>query len=180
MDQRLPPCAHRAPRLPVLYTNTSTAQGSLQATTWPLHPNAAYRPLPSVMAGMPTSTAQGPLQTTPWPHHPDAAYRPLMLATARMTTSDHGQTSTVGYSSSPYSMHQTLSQMGIASPGHVTRWWVREGHDGENGGVSYWPFPYNRPMPCGSDSETQDDSFLLPQPTERQMPALVERQMPGG
>jgi hypothetical protein len=154
MDQRLPLCAHRAPLLPVPYTNTSTAQGSLQATTWPLHPDATYRPLPLVTAGMPTSTAQGPLQTTSWPHHPDAAYKPLIPATAGMTTSDHGQTSTIGYSCSPYSMHQTLSQIGIASPGHVTRWWVREGRDGENGGVSYWLFPYNGPIPCGSDSET--------------------------
>jgi hypothetical protein len=34
------------------------------------------------------------------------------------------------------------------------------------------------PMPCGSDSETQDDRFPLPQTREMQMPAMGLRQMP--
>jgi len=142
MDQRPPPYAHGAPRLPV----------------------------PS----MTTSTAQVSLHTAPWPHHPYAAYRPLLPSTARMTTSDHGQTSYAGYFSSPYSVPPTFSQMGITLPGHVTRWWVREGHDGISphwANMPYFPYTYTGPTPCGSDSETHDDRFPLPQLGERQMPA---------
>jgi hypothetical protein len=72
MDQRPPACAHRAPRLPVPCTTTST---------------------PAMSAA---------LHTTSWPHHPDAVYRPLPPGTAGMSSSDLGQTSAVGYSPSPY------------------------------------------------------------------------------
>jgi hypothetical protein len=136
MDQRLPPCAHRAPRLPVPPTTMSTYPA--------------------------------PLYTAAWPHHPDAAYRPLLPDTAGMTMSHHGQTSTAGYSS-PYSVPPTLSQMGITSPGHVARWCAPEGYDGM---TPPWPHmmysshPYTPPTPCGSDSETQDDRFPLPQTGE--------------
>jgi hypothetical protein len=44
--------------------------------------------------------------------------------------------------------------------------------------MSYIPYPFSIPTPCGSDSETQDDRFLLSQPRERQMPATGVRQMP--
>jgi hypothetical protein len=138
MDQRPPPCAHRAPRLPMPSATTSTAQASLY--------------------------------TAPWPHNPDAVYRPLLPGTAGMTTSDHGQTSSAGYSYSPYSVPPMFSQLGITSPGHVTRWWVREGHDGMSphwANMPYFSYPYTGPTPCGPDSETQDDRFLLPQPGER-------------
>jgi len=37
MDQRPPPCAHRAPRLPVPSTTTSTAHASLHTAPWPHH-----------------------------------------------------------------------------------------------------------------------------------------------
>jgi hypothetical protein len=72
MDQRPPACAHRAPRLPVPCTTTST---------------------PAMSAA---------LHTTPWPHHPDAVYRPLPPGTVGMSRSDPGQTSAAGYSPSPY------------------------------------------------------------------------------
>jgi len=71
--------------------------------------------------------------------------------------------------------------MGITSPGHVTRWWVREGHDAISphwANMGYYPYPFTRPTPCGSDSETQDDRFPLPQSRERQMLAKGVRQMP--
>jgi len=113
MDQRPPPCAHRAPHLPV------------PPTTMP--------------------TALAPLYTTAWPHHPDAAYRPLLPGTVGVIPSDHGQTSTAGYSCSPYSVPSTFSQMGITSPGHVTRWWVREGHDAISphwANMGYYPYPF--------------------------------------
>jgi hypothetical protein len=77
MDQRPPPCAHQAPRLPV-------------------HPTTMI-------------TAQAALYTAPWSHHPDAVYKPLMPGMAGMTTSDHGQSSTAGYSCSPYSVPPTFS-----------------------------------------------------------------------
>jgi hypothetical protein len=73
MDQRHPACAHRARRLPVPCTTTST------------------------------SAMSAALHTTPWPHHPDAVYRPLPPGTAGMSRSDPGQTSAAGYSPSPYS-----------------------------------------------------------------------------
>jgi hypothetical protein len=41
-----------------------------------------------------------------------------------MSTSNPGQTSAAGYSSFPYSVPPTFSQLGITSPGHVTRWWT--------------------------------------------------------
>jgi len=147
MDQRPPPCAHRAPRLPVPPTTTPTALA--------------------------------PLCTTGWPHHPDAAYRPLLPGTVAVPTSDHGQTSTAGYSCSPYSELPTFLQMEITPPGHVTRWWVREGYDGlgQHGYVPYFPYPYTRPTPCGSDSETQDDRFPLTQTGEIQMQGMGLRQM---
>jgi hypothetical protein len=71
--------------------------------------------------------------------------------------------------------------MGITSPGHVTRWWVREGHDASSphwANSVYYPYPFIGPMPCGPDSETQDDRFPLSQPREIQMPAAGLRQMP--
>jgi hypothetical protein len=52
MDQRLSPCAHWAPRLPVPSTTTSIAQGSLYTAPWPHHPDRAYRPFLSGTAGM--------------------------------------------------------------------------------------------------------------------------------
>jgi hypothetical protein len=149
MDQRPPPCAHRAPCLLVPSTTTSTAQASLH--------------------------------TASWPYHPDATCRPFLPGTVRMTMSDHGQTSSAGYYCSPYSLPPTFSQMWITSPGHVTRWWAREGHDGISphwANMLYFPYTYTGPTPCGSDRETQDDRFSLPQPGERQMPATGVRQMP--
>jgi hypothetical protein len=140
MDQRPPPCAHRAPHLPV--------------------PPTTMR------------TALAPLYTAAWPHHPDAAYRPLLPDTVGVITSDHGQTSTAGYSCSPYSVPSTFSQMGITSPGHVTRWWVREGHDAISphwANMGYYPYPFTGTMPCGPDSETQDNRFPLSQPGKLQM-----------
>jgi hypothetical protein len=79
--------------------------------------------------------------------------------------SDHMQTGSAGYSYSPYSEQPSFSKLGITSPGHVTRWWVREGHDGISQ-HSWAHMPYTQylwfgPAPCGSDSETQDDRFLL-------------------
>jgi hypothetical protein len=142
MDQKPPPCAHRALRLPVPPTTTPTALA--------------------------------PLYTATWPHLPDAAYRPLLPGTVGVITSDHGQTSATGYSCSPYSVPPTFSQIGITSPGHVTRWWVREGHDASIphwANSVYYPYPFIGPTPCGPDSETQDDRFPLSQPREIQMPA---------
>jgi hypothetical protein len=57
--------------------------------------------------------------------------------------------------------------MGITSPGHVTRWWVRKGHDAISphwANMGYYPYPFTGPTPCGPDSETQDDRFPLSQP----------------
>jgi hypothetical protein len=90
-------------------------------------PPCAYQaPSPPVPpTTMPTDSAA--LYTAGWPHHPDAAYRPLLPGTVVVPMSDHRQTSTAGYSCSPYSEPPTFSQMGITPPGHVTRWWVREG-----------------------------------------------------
>jgi hypothetical protein len=71
--------------------------------------------------------------------------------------------------------------MGITSPGHVTRWWGREGHDATSphwANSVYYSYPFTGPMPCGHDSETQDDRFPLSQPGEMQMPATGLRQMP--
>jgi hypothetical protein len=71
--------------------------------------------------------------------------------------------------------------MGITSPGHVTRWWAREGHDAVSphwANMGYYPYPFTPPRPCRSDSETQDDRFPLSQPREMQMPATGLRQMP--
>jgi hypothetical protein len=62
----------------------------------------------------------------------------------------------------------------------VTRWWVRDGHDGISpfwANMSYIPYPFSIPVPCGFDSETHDDRFPLPQLGERQMPATKVRQM---
>jgi hypothetical protein len=118
-------------------------------------------PVPSTT----TPTASAALYTAGWPHHPDAAYRTLLPGTVAVSTSDHGPTSTAGYSCSPYEMPLTFSQMGITSPGHVTRWWVREGM-GPHGYAPYFPYPYIGPMSCGSDSETQDDRFPLLQTEE--------------
>jgi len=133
MDQRPPPCAHRAPRLPMPSTTT------------------------------PTTPA--PLYTAAWPHYPDAAYRPLMSGTVGVTTSNHGQTSTAGYFSSQNSVPSTFSQMGITSPGHMTRWWARKGHNwmSTHSSMPYFPYTYTGPTPCGSESETQDDRFSIPQ-----------------
>jgi hypothetical protein len=73
----------------------------------------------------------------------------------------------------------TFLQMGITSPGHVTRWWVREGHDASSphwANSVYYPYPFTGPTPCGPDSETQDDRFPLSQPGEMQMLAPAESQ----
>jgi hypothetical protein len=99
-----------------------------------------------------------------------------------MITLDHWQTSTTGYSCSPYSVPPMFSQIRITSPGHVTRWWVREGHDAISphwANMGYYPYPFTGPTPCGSDSETQDGRFSLSQLGEMQMPATGVRQMPG-
>jgi hypothetical protein len=101
--------------------------------------------------------APASLYTVAWPLHPDATYRPLLLGMVGVTTSDHRQTSTAGYSCSSYSVPPTFSQMGITSPGHVTRWWVREGHDAISphwANMGYYPYPFTGPMSCGPDSET--------------------------
>jgi hypothetical protein len=123
-------------------------------------PSCAHRaPRPPVPPTT-TSIAQAPLYTVPWPYQPDGVYRPLLPGMAGMTIVDHGQTNSVGYSCSPYSVPPTLSQMGITSAGHVTRWWVPEGYDGMNPHHAYMPYflyLYTRPTPCGSDSETQND-----------------------
>jgi hypothetical protein len=139
MDQRPPPCAHRASRLPVPSTTTPTT------------------PVP--------------LYTAAWPHHPDATYRPLMPSMVGVTTSNHGQTSTAGYSCSPYLVLLTFSQMGITSPGHdaISPHWANMG---------YYLYTFTGPTPCNPDSETQDDKFPLSQPGEMQMPATGLRQMP--
>jgi hypothetical protein len=42
--------------------------------------------------------------------------------------------------------------------------------------MAYTLYLWFGPTPCGSDSETQDDRFSLPQPKERQMSTRV-RQM---
>jgi hypothetical protein len=146
MDQRPPGYAHRAPRLPV------------PPTTTPGHP-------------MTTPTAPALLYTGAWPHHPGGSYRPLMPGTVGATTSAHGQTSGDGYT--PYSLPPTFSQMGITSPGHVDRWYVRDGHalTSHLYNVGYYQYPFTRPRLCGSDSETQDNRFPLPQSGEMQMPA---------
>jgi hypothetical protein len=148
MDQRLPPCAYWALRLPV--------------------------------PPMTTPTTSAPLYTAAWPHHPNAAYWPLLPSTVGVTTSDHGQSNTGGYSCSPYSMPPTFSQIEVTSPGHVTQWWVREGHNASSphwANMSYFPYTYTGPTPCGPDSETQDDRFRLSEPGEMQMPATGLRQM---
>jgi hypothetical protein len=49
---------------------------------------------------------------------------------------------------------------------------------GPHGYAPYFPYPYTRPMPRRSDSETHDDRFLLPQTGEMQMQAIGLRQMP--
>jgi hypothetical protein len=63
--------------------------------------------------------------------------------------------------------------MGITSPGHVDRWYVRDGHalTSHLYNVGYYQYPFTGPRLCGSDSETQDDRFPLPQLGEIQMPA---------
>jgi hypothetical protein len=49
---------------------------------------------------------------------------------------------------------------------------------GPHGYAPYFPYTYTAPMPCGSDSETQDDRFPLPQTGKMQMPAVGLGQMP--
>jgi hypothetical protein len=49
---------------------------------------------------------------------------------------------------------------------------------GPHGYAPYFPYTYNEPMPCGSDSETQDDRFPLLQTGEMQMSAVGLGQMP--
>jgi hypothetical protein len=126
---------------------------------------------------MTTPTDSTALYIAVWPHHPDAAYRPLLPGTVAMPTSDHGQTSTAGYCSSPYSELPTLSQIGFTPPSNVARWWVRE-RMGPHGYAPYFPYTYTGPMPYGSDSETHDDRFPLPQTGEMQMPTVGLGQMP--
>jgi hypothetical protein len=145
MDQRPPPCTYQAPRPPVPLTTTPTDSAALYTAGWPLHP--------------------------------DAAYKPLLPGQMVVPTSDHWQTSTAGYSSSPYSEPPSFSQMGITPPGHVTRWWVREGM-GPHGYMPYFPYTYTGPTPCGSDSETLDDRFPLLHTRAMQMPDVGLRRMP--
>jgi hypothetical protein len=198
MDQRPPTCAHRAPRLPVPCTTTSTPamSAALHTTPWAHHPDAVYRPLPPGTAGMsrsdpgqtstagyspslypPTSTPamSAALHTTPWPHHPDAVYRPLPPGTAGMSRSDPTQTSSAGYSSS-LSPYTTFSQMGLTSPGHIDRWWARECHDLSRFPL-YYPHPLTPTMPVNPDSETQDDRFPLPQRGGMPMPGMRSGQL---
>lgn len=68
--------------------------------------------------------------------------------------SDYEYTSSTGYFSSPYSVPPTFSLS-----------------------MSYFLYTYIGPTPCGSDIETQDDRFPLPQPGERQMSVTGVRQM---
>jgi hypothetical protein len=49
---------------------------------------------------------------------------------------------------------------------------------GPHGYASYFLYTYTGPMPCGSDSETQDDKFPLPLTGETQMLAVGLGQMP--
>jgi len=140
-------------------------------------PPCAYQAPRPLVPPMTTPTDSTALYTAPWPHHPDVAYRPLLPGTVAVPTSDHGQTSTAGCSSSPYSELPTLSQIGFTPPGNVARWWVREGM-GPHGYAPYFSYTYTGPMPCGSDSETQDDRFPLPQTGEMQMSAVGLGQMP--
>jgi hypothetical protein len=49
---------------------------------------------------------------------------------------------------------------------------------GPHGYASYFPYPYTGPMPCGYNSETQDDRFPLLQTGEMQMSAVGLGQMP--
>jgi hypothetical protein len=132
-----------------------------------------YPPLPP----MTTPTDSTALYIVAWPHHPDAAYRPLLLGTVAVPTSDHGQTSTAGCCSSPYSEPPTLSQIGFTPPGNVAQWWVREGM-GPHGYAPYFSYTYTTPMTCKPDSETQDDRFPLSQTEEMQMPTVGLGQMP--
>jgi len=119
-------------------------------------PPCAYRAHRPPVPPMTTPTYSTALYTAAWLHHPDVAYRPLLLGTVAVPTSDHGQTSTAGYCSSPYSELSTLSQIGFTPPGNVARWWVREGIE-PHGYASYFQYTYTGPMPCESDCETQDD-----------------------
>jgi hypothetical protein len=48
---------------------------------------------------------------------------------------------------------------------------------GPHGYAPYFPYTYTGPMPCGSDSETQDDRFPLSQTREMQMPTVGLGQM---
>jgi hypothetical protein len=93
-----------------------------------------------------------------------------MPGTVGATTSAHGQTSGDGYTL--YYLPPTFSLMGITSPGHVDRWYVRDGHalTSHLYNVGYYQYPFTGPRLCGSDSETQDDRFPLPQSGEMQMP----------
>jgi hypothetical protein len=74
-------------------------------------PPCAYRTPRPLVPPMTTPTDSTALYTAAWPHHPDVAYRPLLPSTVAMPTSDHGQTSTAGYCSSPYSELPTLSHI---------------------------------------------------------------------
>lgn len=140
------------------------------------HPYAYRAPRPPVPP-MTTPTDSTPVYTTAWPHHPDGAYRPLLPGMVAVPTSDHGQTSTAGPSSSPLSEPPTLSQIGFTQPGNTYRWWVREGI-GSQGYAPYFPYTYSGPMTCNPDSETLDGRFPLSHTGEMQMPAVGLGQIP--
>jgi len=140
-------------------------------------PPYAYRAPRPLLSPMTTPTDSTALYTAAWPHHPDAAYKPLLPGKVAVPTLDHGQTSTAGYCSSPYSEPPTLSQIGFTPPGNVARWWVREGM-WPHGYAPYFPYTYTAPMTCNPDSETQDDRFPLSQTEEMQMPTVGLGQMP--
>jgi hypothetical protein len=140
-------------------------------------PPYAYQvPRPPVPP-MTTPTNSTALYTAAWPHHPDGAYRPLLPGTVAVPTSDHGQTSTAGPCSSPFSELPTLSQIGFTQPGNVARWWVREGM-GSQGYAPYFPYTSSVPSTCNPDSETQDGRFPLSQTGEMQMPTVGFGQIP--
>jgi hypothetical protein len=139
MDQRPPPCAHRAPRLPVPPTTMPTASAPLYTAGWPHHPDAAYRPLLSGTVAVPTSDRG---QTSIAGYSGSPYSEPLTFSQMGITPPSHVTRWWVreGYD-------------GL----------------GQHGYASYFPYPYTGPTPCESDSETQDDRFPQTQTGEMQM-----------
>jgi hypothetical protein len=135
-------------------------------------PHYAYRAPSPPVPPMTTPTVSTALYSAAWPHHPDGAYRPLLPGTVAWPTSDHGQTSTAGPCSSPFSEPPSLSQLGFTQPGNAYRWWVNQ-----PGYASYSPFTCSVPT-CNPDSETQDCRLPLSQTGEMQMPAVGLGQIP--